>query len=122
MRDYNLRFREKKSTCVQLSDDDVIDTVNKGIYDRYEYHEFAKNRRRKLEELRNLITSLADAEDQEHERFGKSNRGGYNNNKLSDRKPQNSYNRNSGHSRKCHSGETVAALQKGPGKKENAQL
>nr|CAB3465588.1 unnamed protein product [Digitaria exilis] len=106
------------ATCKQKPDESLR------IHDCYEFRQFCRNKPKTLEELRDLIDTWADAEDEEQECFGRRNRGGINN---ADCKPQDgkqhqdSYSRNQGNSQKQQTGEMVDTLQKAPKKATSQQ-
>ena len=115
LREFNRRFWERKSTCVQLPEREVIDIFHEGLHDRDTYRKFAENRPKDFGELRDLVAKWADAEDQERDRFGKRKGGG----SYPDRKPaedkqqhRDTYGCNQGNPRKRQPDDAVAALQK----------
>jgi hypothetical protein len=109
LRKYMQRFFDKRATVVDVSDKEVIDLFQDGLYHHRTFEDFGRRRPSSITHLKDMITSWADEEDKANAKYdairGKSkqntgggssnngNQGGRNNNNHSDpnlkRKPDN---------------------------------
>jgi hypothetical protein len=55
LRDYLCRFFEKKATIVDISERDVIDCFQNGLYYRHTYSDFGRRRLTTVKELKEMI-------------------------------------------------------------------
>jgi hypothetical protein len=109
------RFFDKRATVVDVTDKEVIDLFQDGLYHRHTFEDFGRHRPKSITHLKDMITSWADEEDKANAKYdairGKSkqntgggnsnngNQGGRNNNNYSGpnrkRKPDNTVKENS---------------------------
>jgi hypothetical protein len=116
LRKYMRRFFDKRATVVDVTDKEVIDLFQDGLYHYRTFEDFGRRRSSSITKLKDMITSWADEEDKANTKYdairGKSkpNPGGSNNNN----KDQGGRNNNnySGPNRKCKPDNTVAAIQR----------
>jgi hypothetical protein len=103
LRKYMRRFFDKRATVVDVSDKEVIDLFQDGLYQRRTFEDFGRRRPSTITHLKDMITSWADEEDKANAKYdairGKSkqstgrgsskngNQGGRNN-KLLGSQPQ----------------------------------
>lgn len=80
LRDYLRWFFEKKATIVDISEADVIECLQNGLYDRRTYQDFGHRRPADVKELKVMVQQWADAEDKKQERFGSHHNRGRDNN------------------------------------------
>jgi hypothetical protein len=116
LRKYMCRFFDKCTTVVDVTDKEVIDLFQDGLYHRRTFEDFGRRRPRSITHLKDMITFWADEEDKANAKYnaicGKSkqntggdsgnngNQGGHNNNNYS------------GPNRKRKTDNTVAAIQR----------
>jgi hypothetical protein len=114
-RKYMQRFFDKRATVVDVTDKEVIDLFQDGLYHRRTFEDFGRRRPISITKLKDMITSWADEEDNANAEYdaihGKSNQnpGGSNNNNRDQRGRNNNY---SGPNRKRKPDNTVAAIQR----------
>jgi hypothetical protein len=116
LRKYMRRFFDKRHTVVDVTDKEVIDLFQDGLYHRCTFEDFGRRRPSSITKLKNMITSWADEEDKANAKYdairckSKQNSGGNNNNN----KDQGGRNNNnySGPNRKHKPDNTVAAIQR----------
>jgi hypothetical protein len=99
------RFFDKRATVVDVTDNEVIDLFQDGLYHCLTFEDFGRRRPKSIPHLKDMITSWADEEDKANAKYdairGKSkqntggsggnngNQGGHNNNYSGpNRKPQ----------------------------------
>jgi hypothetical protein len=84
---YMRRFFDKRATVVDVTDKEVIDLFQDGLYHCRTFKDFGRRRPSSITKLRDMNTSWADEEDKANAKYdsirGKSkhNTGGNNNNK-----------------------------------------
>jgi transcriptional accessory protein Tex/SPT6 len=111
-----LHFFDKRATVVDVTDKEVIDLFQDGLYHRRTFEDFGRRRPSSITKLKDMITSWADEEDKANTKYdaicgkSKQNPGGSNNNN----KDQGGRNNNnySGPNRKRKPDNTVAAIQR----------
>jgi hypothetical protein len=108
------RFFDKRATVVDITDKEVIDLFQDGLYYRHTFEDFGCRRPSSITHLKDMITSWADEEDKANTKYGairgksKQNTCGNNNNGN-----QGSHSNNySGPNRKRKPDNTVAAIQR----------
>jgi hypothetical protein len=112
-RKYMRRFFDKRSTVVDISDKEVIDLFQDGLYHRRTFEDFSRRCPSSITHLKDMITSLADEEDKANAKYdaihgkSKQNTGGNNNNNRNQGGHSNNY---SGPNRKRKLDNTVAAI------------
>jgi hypothetical protein len=113
LRKYMRRFFDKRATVVDVSDNEVIDLFQDGLYHRRTFEDFGHRRPSSITYLKDMITSWAYEEDKANTKYdairGKSKQntdGGNNNGNQGGR--NNNY---SGPNRKRKPNNTVAAIQ-----------
>jgi hypothetical protein len=90
------RFFDKRATVVDVTDKEIIDLFQDGLYHRRTFEDFGRCRPKSIPHLKDMITSWADEEDKAYTKYdaisGKSkqntgggsgnigNQGGRNNN------------------------------------------
>jgi transcriptional accessory protein Tex/SPT6 len=115
LRKYMRRFFDKRATVVDITDKEVIDLFQDGLYHRRTFEDFGRRRPKSIPHLNDMITSWADEEDKANAKYdtihgkNKQNTGGGsgNNGNQGDRN-NNNY---SGPNRKRKPDNTVAAIQ-----------
>jgi hypothetical protein len=109
------RFFDKRTTVVDVTDKEVIDLFQDGLYHRRTFEDFGRRRPSSITKLKDMITSWADEEDKANAKYdairdkSKQNAGNSNNNNRDQGGRNNNY---SGPNRKCKSDNTVAAIQR----------
>jgi hypothetical protein len=108
------RFFDKCATVVDVTDKDLIDLVQGGLYHRRTFEDFGRRRPSSITKLKDMITSWADEEDKANAKYdairskSKENAGGRSNNNRNQGGRNNNY---SGPNRKRKPDNTVAAIQ-----------
>jgi hypothetical protein len=86
LRKYMRRFFDKRATVVDVTDKEVIDLFQYGLYHRRTFEDFGRCRLSSITKLKDMITSWADEEDKANAKYdairgkSKQNPGGGNNN------------------------------------------
>jgi hypothetical protein len=113
---YMRRFFDKRATVVNVTDKEVIDLFQDGLYHRRTFEDFGRRRPKSIPHLKDMITSWADEEDKANAKYdairGKSKQntgGGSGNNGNQGGRNNNNY---SGPNCKRKSDNTVAAIQR----------
>jgi hypothetical protein len=115
LRKYMRRFFDKRATVVDVTDNEVVDLFQDGLYHRHTFEDFYRRRLSSITKLKGMITSWADEEDKETAKYdaicgkSKQNASGSNNNNR-DQGGRN--NNNLGPNCKCKPNNTVAAIQR----------
>jgi hypothetical protein len=122
LRKYMHRFFDKHTTVVDVTDKEVIDLFQDGLYHRRTFEDFDRHRPKSIPHLKDMITSWADEEDKANAKYdairGKSKQntcGGSGNNGNQGSRNNNNF---SGPNRKRKPDNTVAAIQ-GPAKENS---
>jgi hypothetical protein len=114
LRKYMRRFFDKCATVVDVTDKEVIDLFQDGLYHRRTFEDFGRRRPSSITNLA-MITSWADEEDKAYAKYdaihgkSKQNAGGNNNNNWDQGGHNNNY---SGPNRKCKPDNTVTTIQR----------
>jgi hypothetical protein len=118
LRKYMRRFFDKRSTVVDVTEKEVIDLFQDGLYHRRTFEDFGRHRPKSIMHLKDMITSWADEEDKANAKYdairgkSKQNTGGGNGNNGNQGGRNNNNNNNySGPNRKRKLDNTVAAIQ-----------
>jgi hypothetical protein len=78
IRKYMRRFFDKCATVVDVTDKEVIDLFQDGLYHRRTYEDFGRHRASSITHLKDMITSWADEEDKANAKYdsirGRANR------------------------------------------------
>jgi hypothetical protein len=112
---YMRRFFDKRTTVVDVTDKEVIDLFQDGLYHRRTFEDFGRRRPSSITHLKDMITSWADEEDKANAKFdairgkSKQNTGGNSNNNGNQGGRSNNY---SGPNHKRMRDNTVAAIQR----------
>jgi hypothetical protein len=121
---YIHRFFDKCATVVDVTDEEIIDCFQDGLYYCRTFQDFGRRRLSSITKLKDMITSWADEEDKANPKYDYNCGKGKNNMGRNNYKDQGGCNNNyyyySGPSRKCKPNNTVAAVQhpmKGTSKK-----
>jgi hypothetical protein len=115
LRKYMRRFFDKRATVVDVTDKEVIDLFQDGLYHRRTFEDFGRRRPSSITHLKDMITSWADEEDKANAKYdairgkSKQNTGGNSNNNGNQGGRSNNY---SGPNRKRKPDNTVAAIQR----------
>jgi hypothetical protein len=115
LRKYMRCLFDKRATVVDVTDKEVIDLLQDGLYHRRTFEDFGRRRRSSITHLKDMITSWADEEDKTNGKFNaihgksKQNTGGNNNNNGNQGGRINNY---SGPNRKRKPDNIVAAIQR----------
>jgi hypothetical protein len=116
LRKYMWRFFDKRATVVDVSDKEVIDLFQDGLYHSRTFEDFGRRRPNSITHLKDMITSWADEEDKANAKHdairgkGKENTGGgSSNNGNQGSRSNNNY---SGPNCKRKPDNTVAAIQR----------
>jgi hypothetical protein len=116
LRKYMRRFFDKCATVVDVTDKEVIDLFQDGLYHRRTFEDFGRRRPSSITKLNHMITSWSDEEDKANAKYdairgkSKQNSGGNNNNNRDQGGRSN--NNYSGPNRKRKPDNTVAAIQR----------
>jgi hypothetical protein len=108
-------FFNKRATVVDVTDKEVIDLFQDGLYHHRTFEDFGRRRPSSITKLKDMITSWADEEDKANAKYdtirgrSKQNTSGSNNNNRDQGGRSNNY---SGPNRKCKPDNTVAAIQR----------
>jgi hypothetical protein len=108
-------FFDKCATVIDVTDKEVIDLFQDGLYHCRTFEDFGCRRLSSITKLKDMITSWADEEDKANAKYdairgkSKQNAGGSNNNNWDQGGRNNNY---SGPNRKCKPDNTVAAIQR----------
>jgi hypothetical protein len=117
LRKYMRHFFDKRATVVDVTDKEVIDLFQDGLYHCRTFEDFGRRRPSSITKLKDMITSWADEEDKANAKYdairgkSKQNPGGSNNNNK-DQGGCNNNNYYSGPNRKHKPDNTVAAIQR----------
>ncbi len=121
LRKYMRRFFDKRATVVDVTDKEVIDLFQDGLYHRRTFEDFGRRRPKSIPHLKDMITSWADEEDKANAKYdairGKSKQnqgGGSSSNPNQGGRNNNNNNNFSGSNRKRKPDNTVAAIQRPP--------
>jgi hypothetical protein len=112
---YMRHFFDKRATVVDVTDKEVIDLFQDGLYHRRTFEDFGRRRPSSITHLKDMITSWADEEDKANAKYdairgkSKQNTGDNNNNNGNQGGRSNNY---SGPNRKRKPDNTVAAIQR----------
>jgi hypothetical protein len=114
LRKYMRCFFDKRTTVVDVTDKELIDLFQDGLYHRRTFEDFGRRRLSSITKLKDMITSWVDEEDKANAKYdairgkSKQNAGGSNNNNRDQGGRNNNY---SGPNRKRKPDNTVAAIQ-----------
>jgi hypothetical protein len=117
LRKYIRRFFDKSATVVDVTDKEVIDLFQDGLYHCRTFEDFGRRRLKSIPHLKDMITSWADEEDKDNAKYdairgkNKQNAGGGSGNN-GNQGGRNSNNNYSGPNRKRKPDNTVAAIQR----------
>jgi hypothetical protein len=114
LRKYMRRFFDKRATVVDVTDKEVIDLFQDGLYHRRTFEDFGRHRPKSIPHLKDMITSWADEEDKTNAIRGKNkqNAGGGSGNNANQGGRSNNNNNYSGPNRKRKPDNTVATIQR----------
>jgi hypothetical protein len=112
LRKYMRCFFDKRATVVDVTDKEVIDLFQDGLYHRRTFEDFNRRRPSSITHLKDMITSWADEEDKAKAKYdairGKSKQNiGSNSNNRDQGSRSNNY---SGPNRRRKPDNTVAAI------------
>jgi hypothetical protein len=117
LRKYMRRFFDKRATIVDVTDKEVIDLFQDGLYHRRTFEDFGRRRPRSIPHLKDMITFWADEEDKANAKYDtirgktKQNQGGGGSGSNANQGGRNN-NNNSGPNRRRKPDNTVAAIQR----------
>jgi hypothetical protein len=116
LRKYRLHFFYKRATVVDVTDKEVIDLFQDGLYHRRTFEDFGRRGPSSITKLKDMITSWADEEDKANAKYdairGKSKKNaGSSNNNYRDQGGRNN-NNYSGPNRKRKPDNVVTAIQR----------
>jgi hypothetical protein len=109
------RFFDKRATVFDVSDKEVIDLFQDGLYHRCTFEDFGLRRPSSITKLKDMVTSWDDEEDKVNAKYGticgtsKQNAGSSNNNNRDQGGRNNNY---SGPNRKRKPDNTVVGIQR----------
>jgi hypothetical protein len=115
LRKYMRRFFDKRATVVDVSDKEVIDLFQDGLYHRRTFEDFGRRRPSSITHLKDMITSWVDEEEKSKAKYdairgrSKQNTGDGSNNNGNQSSRSNNY---SSPNRKRKPDNTVAAIQR----------
>jgi hypothetical protein len=69
LRKYMRRFFDKRATVVDVTDKEVIDLFQDGLYHRRTFEDFGRRRLNSIPHLKDMITSWADEEDKANAKY-----------------------------------------------------
>jgi hypothetical protein len=110
------RFFDKRATIVAVTDKEVIDLFQAGLYHRRTFEDFGRRRPSSITHLKDMITSWADGEDKANTKYdairgkSKQNTCGNNSNNNGNQGGRNS--NYSGPNRKRKPDNTIVAIQR----------
>jgi hypothetical protein len=114
LRKYMRCFFDKRATVVDVTDKEVIDLFQDGLYHRRTFEDFGRHRPKSIPHLKDMITSWADEEDKANAKYDairskskKNTSGGSSNNRNQGGRNNNNY---SGPNRKHKPDNTIAAI------------
>jgi hypothetical protein len=117
LRKYMRRFFDKRANVVDVTDKEVIDLFQDGLYHRRTFEDFSRRRLSSITKLKDMITSWADEEQKTNPKYdairgkSKQNPGDSNNNNNRDQGGCNN-NNYPGPNRKHKPDNTIAAIQR----------
>jgi hypothetical protein len=115
---YMRRFFDKRATVVNVTNKEVIDLFQDGLYHRRTFEDFGRRRPRSIPHLKDMITSWADEEDKANAKYDairgktKQNQGGGSGNNVNQGGRNNNYYYYSSPNRKRKPDNTTAAIQR----------
>jgi hypothetical protein len=115
LRKYMRHFFDKRATVVDVTDKEVIDLFQDGLYHRRTFEDFGRHRPKSIPHLKDMITSWADEEDKANAKYdairgkNKQNTGGDSSNN-GDQGGHNNNSNYSGPNRKRKLDNTVTAI------------
>jgi hypothetical protein len=115
LRKYMCRFFDKRATVVGVTDKEVIDLFQDGLYHRRTFEDSGRRRPRSTPHLKDMLTSWADEEDKANTKYdairgkNKQNAGGGSGNNGNQVGRNNNY---SGPNRKRKPDNTIATIQR----------
>jgi hypothetical protein len=115
LRKYMWRFFDKRATAVDVTDKEVIELFQDGLYHCCTFEDFGRRRPSSITKLKDMITSWVGEEDKANAKYdairgkSKQNMGGSNNNNRDQGGHNNNY---SCPNRKRKPDNTVAAIQR----------
>jgi hypothetical protein len=69
LRKYMRHFFDKRATVVDVTDKEVIDLFQDGLYHRRTFEDFGRRRPSSITKLKDMITSWADEEDKANAKY-----------------------------------------------------
>jgi hypothetical protein len=69
LRKYMRRFFDKRATIVDVTDKEVIDLFQDGLYHRRTFEDFGRRRPSSITKLKDMITSWANEEDKANAKY-----------------------------------------------------
>jgi hypothetical protein len=69
LRKYMCRFFDKRTTIVDVTDKEVIDLFQDGLYHCRTFEDFGRSRPSSITHLKDMITSCADEEDKANTKY-----------------------------------------------------
>jgi hypothetical protein len=90
---YMRRFVDKRATVVDVTNKEVIDLFQDGLYHRHTFEDFGRRRPKSIPHLKDMIMSWADEEDKANTKYdairgkSKQNTGGGSSNNRNKRLP-----------------------------------
>jgi hypothetical protein len=90
LRQYMRHFFDKRAMVVNVTDKEVIDLFQDGLYHHRTFEDFGRRRPSSITKIKDMITSWTDEEDKANAKYGsirdksKHNMGGNNNNNNMD--------------------------------------
>jgi hypothetical protein len=117
LRKYMRCFFDKRATVVDVTDKEVIELFQDGLYHHRTFEDFGRRRPSSITHLKDMISSWADEEDKANAKYdairGKSKQNTGDNNNNNNNRDQSGRNSNySGPNRKRKPDNTVAAIQR----------
>jgi hypothetical protein len=115
LRKYIWRFFDKHATIVDVTDKEVINLFQYGLYHHHTFEDFGRRRPSSITHLKDMITSWADEEDKANAKYdairgkSKQNTGDNNNNNRDQGGRSSNY---SGPNRKRKPDNIVTAIQR----------
>jgi hypothetical protein len=118
LRKYMRRFFDKRATMVDVTNKEVIDLFQDGLYHHHTFEDFSRRHPKSIPHLKDMITSWADEEDKANTNYdaihgkNKQSQGGGSGNNGNQGGRNNNYYYYSGPNRKRRPDNTVAAIQR----------
>jgi hypothetical protein len=112
LRQYMRHFFDKRASVVDITDKEVINHFQDGLYHRHTFKDFGRRHLSSITKLKDMISLWADEEDKTNAKYDSIRDKSKNNTSGNNNKDHEGRNNNySGPNRKCKLDNTIAAIQ-----------